>query len=392
MIRVVLTVDYSPWSPYSGGAQRSTDRLARALAARGHRVDVIYTRPPWERFPAPQDLPYALHWAALPALRSHRAAPLRPLSGLAVRRLVDRLLAGPDPPHILHANGEEGAFLPALRPRRAFALIATPRHPGYPAAFDHGWPRGLARLGVALLDGKYLAQGVVARAADRVCPPSAYAGRLCARAFDLDPARVEPIANGLDPAFTAAPRRSGAHRGPVVFFGRLEEDKGPHDLVDAWARLPPPLPPLILVGRGALEASLRARLAALPPTHPAELRPWAAPADLADLLAGAALCVLPSRRESFGNAVAEAMAAGAPVLSCDAAAIPELIVHGQRGWLVPPADPAALAAGLAALLADPDRRERLGAAAAAWARAELTWERSAARFEAVYARALAARA
>ncbi len=387
-MRIVLTIDFSPWSPYSGGAQRSTDRLARALAARSHRVDVVYTRPPWERFALPQDLPYAVHWAALPALRSHRAAPLRPLSGLAVRRVVARLL-DPAAPTIVHANGEEGAFLAALRHQRRLALIASPRHPGYLPAFDAGWPRGLSQVGVALVGAKYLAQGAVARAADRVCPPSAYAGELCVRAFGVDPVRVEAIHNGVDPAFAAARRREGAADGHVVFFGRLEEDKGVLDLVDAWERLPGPLPRLVLVGRGALEGPLRARLAALPADRPAELRGWTSSAALADLLAGAALCVLPSRRESFGNAIAEALAAGAPVLSCRCASIPELVVHGERGWLVPPAAPQALADAIARLLADAPLRERLAAAGAAWAREHLTWDDAARRFESVYERALA---
>lgn len=391
-MRIILTIDYSPWSRYSGGAQRSTDRLARALAARGHRVDVVFTRPPWERPPTPTDLPYHLHWALLPALRSRRAAPLRPLSGLAVRRVVADLLAGDHEPAIVHCNGEEGAFLAGLRGRRRVALIATPRHPGYPDAFADGWPRSpLRRLAIALRDGKYLAQGVALRRADHVCPPSAFAGALVARAFDLDRARITPIHNGVDPVFLDAHRRAGADAGPILFFGRLEDDKGVLPLVAAWRSLTAP-PPLQIVGRGALEPALRRVAAELPPSHRLELLPWQAPADLAAAIADATLVALPSRRESFGNAIAEAMAVGAPVLSCDAAAIPELIAHGERGWLVPPDDPGALAAALRRLLGDADLRARLGSAAAAWARENLGWDRSAARFEAVYATAIASRA
>ncbi|MEZ4381276.1 MAG: glycosyltransferase family 4 protein [Nannocystaceae bacterium] len=384
-MRVVLTVDFSPWSPYSGGAQRSTDRLAQALARRGHRVTVVYTRALLDRTQAPPGLPYAVRWARLPALRSRRAAPLRPLSGLAVREVLRELLADAREPTIVHCNGEEGAFLPALRERRRFALVATPRHPGYPAAFADGWPRSLAaRLRIAAVDGKYLAQGVVARAADRVCPPSAYAGELVARAFAIAPSRITPVHNGVDPVFLdAAPRRPPA-AGPLLFFGRLEADKGILELVDAWRRLPAP-PPLQVVGRGSLEAELRARRAALPATHRLELLDWQAPAALAELARAAGLVALPSRRESFGNAIAEAMAVGAPVLTADATALPELVRHGERGWLVPPGDVEALAAALARLIEDAPLRATLGAAAARWAREHLSWDATAARFEAIYA-------
>jgi len=394
-LRIFLTVDYSPWSAYSGGAQRSTDRLARALAARGHHVDVLYTRALWERFPTPQDLPYHLHWATLPALRSRRAAPLRPLSGLSVRRCINHLIDTAPPelaarPIILHANGEEGAFLPQLARRRRIPLIATPRHPDYPPLFDHGWPRGAARLRLFFQDAKYLAQGHVARHAELIAPPSAHAAQRCISAFGLDPARVEPIFNGVDPIFFGGDRPPHADAGPLLFFGRLEPDKGPLELLDAWQRLPAPRPRLVFIGRGQLEPELRRRIAQLTEHGPPiELRPWSDPTELRDQLQRAALVVLPSHRESFGNTIAEAMVVGAPVLSCDVAAIPELIEHGQRGWLVPPRDPAALAAAITHLLADPPLRRRLGEAGAAWARHQLRWDHAAARFEALYQRALA---
>ncbi|MBK8263183.1 MAG: glycosyltransferase family 4 protein [Nannocystis sp.] len=393
-LRIFLTIDYSPWSAYSGGAQRSTDRLARALVARGHRVDVIYTRPPWERVATPQDLPYQLHWATLPALASRRAAPLRPLSGLWVRRRVDHLIDAAPPelaarPIILHANGEEGAFLPELARRRRIPLIATPRHPDYPPLFDHGWPTGAARLRLLLQDAKYLAQGRVARGADLIAPPSAYAARRCVRAFDLDPERVAPIFNGVDPIFFEGARDPHADAGPLLFFGRLEPDKGPLELLAAWQRLPAPRPRLIFIGRGRLESPLRRRIAQLTELGPIELLPWSDPRELRDQLTRAALVVLPSHRESFGNTIAEAMAVGAPVLACDVAAVPELLVHGERGWLTAPADPNALAAAITHLLADPPLRRRLGDAAATWARQQLRWEHAAARFEALYRRALA---
>ena len=56
-MRCLLTVNFSPWSRYSGGGQRSTHNLARALAQRGHDVSVVYTKPPWEQVQLPAALP-----------------------------------------------------------------------------------------------------------------------------------------------------------------------------------------------------------------------------------------------------------------------------------------------------------------------------------------------
>src|SRR5207248_10173028 len=70
--------------------------------------------------------------------------------------------------------------------------------------------------------------------------------------------------------------------------------------------------------------------------------------------------VLPSRREGFGLVLAEAMAAGTPVVATRVGGLPELVEDGVTGALVAPGDPAALAAGVLRAL---DQRERMGARA-----------------------------
>jgi len=105
--------------------------------------------------------------------------------------------------------------------------------------------------------------------------------------------------------------------------------------------------------------------------------------DIERLLARADLVVLPSLTEGMSNAVMESMAAGRPVVATAVGGIPELL-GADRGVLVPPADPVALADGLEGVLRDPERSRRLSRAARGWSRANLHVDTMVERHAAVY--------
>lgn len=192
----------------------------------------------------------------------------------------------------------------------------------------------------------------------------------------LDPDRVTLLYHGLDladfPVPAPRPPRAGddpADPVTVVSVGRAVAKKGYDDLLDALAALPADLHwRFVHIGGGTLKDSLRERAGRLGIADRIEWRGAQPRAAVLAALAEADLFVLASKiasdgdRDGLPNVLMEAQAAGLATVATRVAAIPELIEDGVTGVLVPPEDPPALAAALAALAGDPARREALGAA------------------------------
>ncbi|QCB93147.1 glycosyltransferase family 4 protein [Cellulomonas shaoxiangyii] len=169
----------------------------------------------------------------------------------------------------------------------------------------------------------------------------------------------------------------GADRPAVVFLGTLEPRKNVVALVDGWvaacAGLPDP-PPLVLAGARGWDQGVDAALARVPDGLRVLVPGYVPLDDLAGLLGGALVVAYPSLGEGFGLPVLEAMACGAAVLTTRRLSLPEV---GGDAVAYTETDAASIGRALAALLADPARRERLGRAALERA-AGFTWDASAA--------------
>jgi glycosyltransferase involved in cell wall biosynthesis len=87
-------------------------------------------------------------------------------------------------------------------------------------------------------------------------------------------------------------------------------------------------------------------------------------------------------------ALVEAMACGVPVISTSISGIPELLRHGQAGWLVPPRDADALADGVECLLTDPKRAAQLGAAGRRAVEEEFDVRKTSAQLRQLFAEAI----
>jgi starch synthase len=222
----------------------------------------------------------------------------------------------------------------------------------------------------------------------------------------VDPARIEVIHNGIDPeqfapdAGTEALVRYGVDpaRPYVMFVGRISRQKGIDLLLEAVRSLEPSAQ-FVLCAGSSDTAELREEVA-----HAVEelralrdgvvwLENMVSRADLIQLLTHAVLLAVPSVYEPLGIVNLEAMACETAVVASAVGGIPEVVEDGETGLLVPydanqrGAFVAALAAGMNALLADPELARRMGVAGRRRVMEHFTWRRIAEETAAVYANA-----
>ena len=210
--------------------------------------------------------------------------------------------------------------------------------------------------------------------------------------------QVDVAHHGVDPTVFHLPvggqaDAARAHLGLrsrtyVAFLGTVEPRKNVPALIEGWQRavgdLPEP-PALVVAGGRGWDTRIEEALATVP-AHLEVLLPGYLPLELLPgFLGGAEVVAYPSLGEGFGLPVLEAMACGAPVLTTTSLALPEV-----GGDAVEYTDPTAagIAATLGALLAHPERRAELSAAAVARA-GTFTWEACAEQHLRTYARAAA---
>ena len=217
---------------------------------------------------------------------------------------------------------------------------------------------------------------------------------------DVDPAKVHVVHNGIDTELWSPSsdpdrvRELGVDpdRPSVVFVGRITRQKGLPLFLRAAAELPPEVQLVLCAGAPdtpEIEQEVRGLVDGLAATRSgvvwiAEMLPRA---DVVALLSQATVFACPSIYEPLGIVNLEAMACETAVVATATGGIPEVVVHGETGWLVPidqatdgtgtPLDPEQYVADLAAALvdatADPDRAKAYGRAGRARAQEAFGW-------------------
>jgi glycosyltransferase involved in cell wall biosynthesis len=385
-MRVLVCSDYYP--PFIGGGHRATRALARRLQAAGHVVTVATVSHPCV---PRRETDGGVEVRRLPHLRALLRPPRRgrrqehhapfpdPLTALALRRLLretrpavvyaygwiaySAALArlGTRVPLVLGAHDygftcptrtlvRDGAACPG--PGLAACLACAPRTYGRPK----GWLTALTVLACRPL---------LRRSARGLHSVSAYVDEVTAR--DLLRGCELPVRRTL-PSFSEETDDEGSPeaiaravaglpgRPFILFVGALRRVKGVDVLLDAYARLDDP-PPLVLLG--TVESDSPASwpdgvVVVEDVPHGAVMQAWGR------CLFG----VAPSRwPEPLGLVVHEGMSRGRAVIGTRPGGHADLIADGETGLLVPAGDVAALAGAMRTLLARPDLRGRLGAAA-----------------------------
>jgi glycosyltransferase involved in cell wall biosynthesis len=401
-MRILMISDFYP--PFVGGVEVLVSSVSRELVSRGHEVAVATLAPPG--LPARSlDAGVRVHRIRSTTQRAGRlfasaARPWAPPVPDPEAVIGLRSVVAQERPDLVHGHDWLARSYLPLKRRGGPALVMSLHY------FTLSCPKKSLMFDGAPCSGPALAKCL--RCAGRhYGHAKGTAVVLGQRAFSrVEAARVDlflPVSaataagNGLArmglpylvvPNFVGPAPDLGRH-SPLLdqlpaqpfflFVGDVRRDKGAHVLLDAYGRLREP-PPLVLIGEVWADSPRD-----LPPGVTL-LRDWPNPAVRAAMRRCLALAAPSIWPEPFGIVVAEALAAGRPVVASAIGGIPEIVRDRREGLLVPPGDAAALAAALDRAFRDDELRETLAANALRRAD-EYTPDAVLPRFEAAYARA-----
>jgi glycosyltransferase involved in cell wall biosynthesis len=232
-------------------------------------------------------------------------------------------------------------------------------------------------------------------AMDAVIAHSEHGARRLREVVGLDPERVHVIHHGAFDYLTRLPEEKplpaeleGAEGPVILFFGLLRPYKGVDTLLEAFRRVEGA--ELWIVGNPRMDVEPLRRLAAEAPGRVRFLTRFVEDAEIPSLMRRADVVVLPYRDAEHSGVLYAALAFGKPLVLSAVGGFPEVAEQGAAG-LVPPEDPAALAAALSELVGEEAARRELGEAAARAASGAYSWDEAARKTLALYGELLEAR-
>lgn len=367
-IRVLQMID----KPFLGGGQAVLLSLAKGLDKARFEVEVA-----------------AQGGGPLEDAAREAGLPFRPMPfGRRLSPGIIRTIAGelkPNPPDILHTHGGIAGLYGRLAARRAG--IKSVVHTIHGIHYLH-YRNPAARRAYVLLER------ICSRRTDAVVLVSKADLEEAARRRLAPVAKLKLVRNGIDlqelssEAFAARAKtvrmRLGMQPPVVGTVARLHRQKGLIHLMKAVPAILEAHPEarVLIAGGGELEPELRAQVGRLRLDRRFAL--LGARPDGRELMSLFDIFVLPSLWEGLPLVLIEAAALGRPIVATDIGGSREIISHGGTGLLVPPADPAALAAAVNRLLGDPALAARLGAKAKSLIPHQFTLERMVREYESIY--------
>jgi len=370
-MKIVLLAREGARTGQAGGIATYTWMMACALADQGHKVCVVAQRPP---DPAPTiDHPgVTVRWIQPPPF-CHRVPRRLPAVlyyigaySLSVAQVLADMIAREGVDIVESPEWRVEALAYSYRPAAA-PIVLRLHTPRFVERKVNGRWRG---VGDAILEH---AEVRLARRVVHLSAPSASLATVAAHTWRLPLERITVIPNPIDSAFFAPAEDtarndvvartpscgSPAESSTILYVGRLERRKGVDLLIEALPAVVAMCPDARLefvgsVGAGGIRAALVARAEALGVADRVTFQGKLDPAAVRDRYRRAAVCVVPSRYEAFGYTCLEAMACGRPVVATNTGGLSEILAPGDCGALVPPEDPAALAAAIIQVLLRPD--------------------------------------
>jgi glycosyltransferase involved in cell wall biosynthesis len=373
-LRIVLPTGIFP--PDIGGPASYVPRIAEALAARGHSVEVVTLADD----PAAED---AFPFPVQRIRRRMRRIPRMIETIQSVRSLARAA-------DVIYANGLfiEAAIAAALAGKPLVMKVVG----------DWAWERASnQRIGDRdMLDFQNrrqpfrfeLVKGLrscVTRRADRVIVASRFFSGIVA-GWGVPPERMEIISNALEPLPDVPPAKLPAFEGrTLAIAARLIPFKRIDELIRMVAARGDLR--LLIVGDGPERVRLEQLAAELKIAERAIFTGSVPRGKVAAYLRAADALVVNSANETFSFSVLEGFAAGIPVIASNAGSIPELIADGENGLLFPPGDVNMLSKAVVRLFSEPGLRERITRAGRKAFEDRFPWESLVDQTEAVLRKA-----
>ncbi len=373
-MKICLTIYSSPWSEFAGGGQIAVHHLACALQKMGHDVHVLYSKGYAEKISV--DTPYTVHWA------THFNCATLNLDIFSYARAMKRLMKW-ERFDILHGNAEEAFFASAVARKFSAGYVFTSHANMIPQT---GIIRGMLRP-IAFLKSlnNYLLRSSAFNAS-RIITFSEFSRRLVVKGVGQKKGKnVVVVAPGIDPSWFEVTRQAEGSCD-LVLWGRMEEQKGIAELLRTLKEVAGRIPQvqLHLIGKGNRTEVYRKQAVELGVEDKVTFHGWMGVEAIQKFIAKCAVGVFPSRIESFGLSMAEAMGAGLPIIASRVGALPEFIEDGVTGTLVPPGNVPALYRAILEKLEHPDRAETLADAGRERVRQRFSWDEAARKMTEIY--------
>jgi glycosyltransferase involved in cell wall biosynthesis len=269
--------------------------------------------------------------------------------------------------------------------------VATIHHPiTFDRRVDLAGTRGLKRLTTRRWYGFLAMQRRVARRMAHIITVSQSSARDIAHDFAVAPGRIDVIPLGVEPAVFRLPVRPRVPGRIVAMASADTPLKGIATLLEAFAKLRTERDvELVLITKPKPGGRTEQLLESLSIKDAVRFVNDLSDIELAEVVGSAEIACVPSLYEGFSLPTVEAMACGTPLVVSRAGAIPEVVgAAGVCADLVTPGDAEELAHALGALLDDPERRARMGAAGRERALARFSWRAVAEATAAAYLKAI----